>query len=98
MLFVCLIVADVTMDGACDGLAQSAAGGITITSGPFDGGSDACAPLCVADCYCCSRSVTASLTVLRTEAGPSATVPAFSPTAPPDGVHPVPYHPPLRLV
>jgi hypothetical protein len=41
MLFVCLIVADVTMDGACDGLAQSAAGGITITSGPFDGGSDA---------------------------------------------------------
>lgn len=97
-LFVCLIVSDLAWDASCDERSVSAAGGVAVTTTPADHDRDACAPLCVADCYCCSRSVSPSLTVVLPEAGPSAPVPAFSPTAPPDVVQSVPYHPPLQLV
>lgn len=97
-LFVCLIVSDLTLDVGCDGPPPTTASGVAITGAPIDHDRDACAPLCVADCYCCSRSVSPSLTVVLPEASPSAPVPAFSPMPSPDGVRPVPYHPPLRLV
>lgn len=97
-LFVCLIVSDLAWDVGCDELSVSAAGGVAVTTTPADQDRDACAPLCVADCYCCSRSVSPSLTVVLPEAGPSAPVSVFSPMPSPDGVRPVPYHPPLRLV
>lgn len=96
--FVCLIVSDLTLDVACDGPTPTAASGITITQPSSDKDNDACLPLCVADCYCCSRTVAASLTAVLPEVGPSVTLPAFSPTTPPDVVQSVPYHPPLQLV
>lgn len=97
-LFVCLIVSDLTLDVACDGPAPTTASGVTITQSSNHQGRDACAPLCVADCYCCSRTVAASLTAVLPEVGASVILPAFSPTAPPDVVQSVPYHPPLQLV
>jgi hypothetical protein len=98
MLFVCLIVSDLAWDASCDDRSVSATSGVAVSVTPADHNRDACAPLCVADCYCCSRSVSPSLIVVLPEAGPLAPVPAFSPTPSPDGVRPVPYHPPLLLV
>jgi hypothetical protein len=98
MLFVCLIVSDLTLDVGCDGPPPTATGGVAIAQASNDHDNDACAPICVADCYCCSRTVAASLTAVLPEVGPSVTLPAFSPTAPPDVVQSVPYHPPLQLV
>lgn len=97
LLFVCLIVSDLTFGVGCDGLLPSGGSGVTITRAPIDHDRDACASRCVADCYCCSRSVAASLTVVLPEAGPSAALPAFTPPTPPEVVHSVPYHPPLQL-
>ncbi|MCC6178191.1 MAG: hypothetical protein IT305_23045 [Chloroflexi bacterium] len=97
-LFVCLIVSDLTLDVGCDGPPPTAMSGVAIARATNDHDNDACAPLCVADCYCCSRTVAALLTVVLPEVGGSVTLPAFSPTAPPDVVPAVPYHPPLQLV
>lgn len=97
-LFVCLIVSDLTLDVGCDGPPPTATSGVAIAQASDDHDNDACAPLCVADCYCCSRTVAASLTAALPEVGPSVILPAFCPTAPPDVAQSVPYHPPLQLV
>jgi hypothetical protein len=97
-LLVCLIVSDLTLDVGCDGPPPTATSGVTIAQASNDQDRDACAPICVADCYGCSRTVAASLTAVLPEVGAWVLLPAFRPTAPPDVVQSVPYHPPLRLV
>lgn len=96
-LLVCLILTDLTLDASCDVLPSQPSAGIAL-SGPGGSASDACAPLCVPDCYCCSRGVAAAAILALPDTGPTTMAPPNTPDASPDGVHSVPFHPPLRLV
>lgn len=98
MLFVCLIVSDLAWDVSCDQLSVPAGGGGAVTTAPPDHDGDACAPLCVADCYCCSRGLSATVVMVMPAIGSATLAVALAPDAAPDGVRPIPYHPPLRLV
>ena len=96
-LLVCLILTDLTLDASCDASPPQPFAGVVLSDG---GGSaaDACAPVCVPDCYCCSRGVATAPALALPDQGPMTLAPPSPPVASPDGVHSVPFHPPLRLV
>lgn len=97
-LVVCIIFADIALDGSCDPVATGGATQVAFTAGTTDGANDPCADLCVPDCFCCSRSVTAGPAILPPMIGPVAAASELRAPATPAGVRPVPYHPPLLLV
>jgi hypothetical protein len=96
-LLVCLILTDLTLDASCDAPPSQSSAGVAL-SDPGGSASDACAPLCVPDCYCCSRGVAAAAALALPDTGPMTMAPPSTPVGSPDGVHSVPFHPPLRLV
>lgn len=95
-LFVCLIVADGAMEGHCDSPRTSSATASAIAGDAGAGRSpDACATMCVPDCYCCARGVEPSIVMALPEAEPAGPVPDAVRPAAPEGVRPLPYRPPL---
>jgi hypothetical protein len=57
LLLVALVCADVALDAGCEPAPVPAGGATTAlaNAGP-DSPADACAEVCVPDCFCCSRS------------------------------------------
>lgn len=88
---VCLDMAD----ASCDPVAGL--GGPLAISSPQAGQPDACMPVCVPDCFCCSRLVVAGAVLLPAQPAPQQADPEAPLGHIPDGVRPVPYHPPLAL-
>jgi hypothetical protein len=98
-LLLVAIGADLAADARCDA-ASPLAGSSSVRTGEQPPGSsgDACAPVCVPDCFCCSRSLAAAPLIV-----PPAPVALSSLDVPakerwPEGVRRVLDHPPLRLV
>jgi len=97
-LLLAAIAQDLLADAGCD--AASPIGSAAAVRAPEDqptGGREPCAPLCVEDCFCCSRSVAAGPVIV-----PPAPVLLSTLDASPRerwslGVRPVVDHPPLRL-
>ena len=97
LLLAAVVCADMTLDAACDPIDVPGPASAVAALAAHTGSADACASFCVPDCFCCSRSETASpaltlppLTVLAQALSPNpASVPAV--------VRPVAEPPPLAL-
>jgi hypothetical protein len=97
-LLLVAITGDLLVDTGCDAVSASPASAAALRA-PADGrreSSEPCAPLCVPDCSCCSRSVAASAAVVPPEPVLLAflRVPAAEHRR--EGVRPVVDHPPLH--
>jgi hypothetical protein len=97
LLLAAVVCADVTLDAACDpiGLPGPASAAAAFSAG--EGTTDACAGTCVADCFCCSRSETASPTLTLPDLTALAQAPSLAPDCVSAVVRPVPEPPPLAL-
>lgn len=95
MLFLCLILVDLGLDGNCDAVPMAGGSKLAFVARSTDRTPDACVDFCVPDCFCCSRSVTAAPTLLPPLGAPIAEAPEVRARPTPAGVRPVPYHPPL---
>ena len=93
-IFVCLIVTDLALDARCDDgpLGSYASATVSNAAGV---NADACASGCVPDCYCCAQTLPTATLPAPSAGEPVGVVVARNPTRPPDGVSPLPYHPPL---
>lgn len=94
---VCLILADVALDGSCDPFPAFASRDAKLTSAGTEGTGDACADQCIPDCFCCSQGVAAIPATLPAVLGPAIWAPDLRAPVAPIGVRPIPYHPPLSL-
>lgn len=96
VLLAAVVLGDVRLDAACDPIAAPGPRSAAVSA--VDGaGHDACAGVCVADCFCCSRSeASGPVPVVPPPAPVSAAAPLPADSAP-DGVRPVPELPPLLL-
>jgi hypothetical protein len=95
-LFVCVIGVDIAADGRCDPV-PTASGAVAFTAAADRGDTDPCARQCVADCFCCSRSLAVGRAFVAPARGPVEPTPELGPLAVPAGVRPVLYRPPLLL-
>jgi hypothetical protein len=95
-LFVCLIVADVASEGHCDERLTPSRSILTLSNSASTP-TDACGEVCVPDCYCCAGGVEHATVVVLTGAGRAERAAALAPPSAPDGVRPLPYHPPLLV-
>ena len=93
-LFVCLIVADLAAEGHCDG-PLAPARSLSALSPATATTDDACDQACVPDCYCCAGGVEHATVIVLIEAEPADRAVAPAPPSVPNGVRPLPYHPPL---
>ncbi len=98
LLLAAVVCADVTLDAGCDpvDLPGSALGATAVSAGDSSS-ADACASFCVPDCFCCSRSETASPALTLPALTALAQAPSASPVSVPAVVLPVPEPPPLAL-
>ncbi|HSD29280.1 MAG TPA: hypothetical protein VLL75_18400 [Vicinamibacteria bacterium] len=91
-LLMAVIVADLVGDTACDSFVFDV-GTVTVASGSTAPG-EPCAGVCVADCFCCSRSTAADSAVAAPELPRLTAMDAPAAEAPSAGVNPVVDHPP----
>ena len=96
-LFVCQIVADVTAGGHCDDRLAPSRSVLTLSSSTATTTTDACGQVCVPDCYCCAGGVEHATVVVLTGAGRAERSAELAPPSASDGVHPLPYRPPLLV-
>ena len=97
MLLLAAICADVT-NVHCDASVLSFGGQGVVGAASQSNGGDACATICVADCFCCSRTEQASVFDLRPRVEPPAPCAVGGFSRPASGIRPIPYHPPLNLL
>jgi hypothetical protein len=95
-LFVCLIVADVAAEGHCDERLAPSLSVLTLSSSTATT-TDACGQVCVPDCYCCAGGVEHATVVVLTGVGRAERSTELAAPSAPDGVRPLPYHPPLLV-
>lgn len=93
-LLLATIVADVTGDLKCDPVSVGSASTLAVRGPAQAGSDDSCAPSCVPDCFCCSRSLVAGTAI--PVPGPAALTPFGAPAVShwPEGVRPVVDRPP----
>lgn len=96
VLCLSVIGLDLATDAGCDPIALGGARAAVMTADAHQDG-DACAPVCVPDCFCCSLSAGVATSPLPASLAPALPVAAYPSTSVSAGVHPVPYHPPLQL-
>ena len=96
LLLLCLISADAALDAACDPIVGPRDAAQTVSAAGSTG-DEPCATSCLPDCFCCSRSLTAAAVVLPGSTGPIALRAEKAAPQVPQGVRPVPYHPPLYI-
>ena len=98
LLLAAVVCADVTLDAACDPIGLPGPRRPPRRSPPTTGTGDACADICVADCFCCSRSETAgpALILPASDRAGAGAVPRARASVP-AVVRPVPEPPPLAL-
>jgi hypothetical protein len=92
VLLISLASADLAFDAGCDPLPTGSATSVLAAE---DEDGENCGSSCAADCFCCTivtaASVNPSLPALESLEGTLR----FAQAQAPDGVRPVPYHPPL---
>jgi len=95
-LLLVAIGADLAADARCDATTPLA-GSLSVRTEERDPrtSGDACAPVCVPDCFCCSRSTAASAAVFPADLGPLVVLDTPLVHLPSEGVVPLVYHPPL---
>jgi hypothetical protein len=94
-LLLAIIAADLVGDTGCDSFGLGAASPTTVRAAAKDGANEACADVCVPDCFCCSRSVAAAPLVLPPEPQRLTSVEAPVSERWSEGIRPVVDHPPL---
>jgi hypothetical protein len=98
LLLAVVVCADITLDAACDPIRlPGSASGATAVSAGGSSSDEVCASFCVPDCFCCSRSETASPALTLPALAALAQAPSPSPASVPAVVLPVPEPPPLAL-
>jgi hypothetical protein len=100
-LAACLILGAITVDLLADTRCDApssfpASTKVMREPGQREGGTgEPCAPVCIPDCFCCSRSVAPDAAVLPPEPEPLTHFDAPATERWPEGVRPVVDHPPL---
>ena len=79
LLLAAVVCADMTLDAACDPIAFPGPPAAAAVSPDETGGADACADLCVPDCFCCSRSEAAGQELVLPALTALAQVPCAAP-------------------
>lgn len=78
-MLMAVIATDLVTDAECDAIGLGTVSTTTIRAAGPDGVGEACAEVCVQDCFCCSRAVAATPVVLALEPRPLTTVEAPAP-------------------
>jgi hypothetical protein len=97
IVLLAAISLDVLADAGCDAPALSDPGTIAVRAPEQGkrGGAEPCAPFCVPDCFCCSRSMGAAPTIMPPAPGLLSALDAPVKERWPKGFRPVVDHPPL---
>ncbi len=93
VVLVCVLVGDIVSGAHCDDTTSSSTTA-SLSQTP-ESPADACASVCVPDCYCCARGIEVPLVLVLPFVGIAALMPVPTVPSPPDGVSRLPYHPPL---
>ncbi len=96
LLLLLAITADLS-DDSCHPLPQARSQAASLRGASTPLAEDACASVCVPDCYCCSTISVTVAYVPQQASGAATPLLASAVDGYPPGVHPLPYHPPLAL-
>jgi len=97
LLLAIVVCGDVTLDAACDPIALPGPAAAAAMRPAETGSTDACADLCLPDCFCCSRSETAGPALILPGLAAVAQAPLARPASLPVVARPVLELPPLSL-
>jgi hypothetical protein len=97
LLLAAVVCADVTLDAACDPIDVPGPASAVAARSADTGSADVCTSFCVPDCFCCSRSETASPALTLPPLTALAQAPSPNPASVPAGVRPVAEPPPLAI-
>ena len=97
LLLAAVVCADITLGAGCDPVELPGPTSGTEAVSAYGESADACATFCIPDCFCCSRSETASAALTLPPLTATAKAPAPRPGSVSAVVRPVPEPPPLAL-